>query len=506
MSHAEPRGASRAAAGRREQVAGGAKLYAILVFSLALALIGIGHMVAVSRGHSLSTADLPSFLVLLFIGTVSVLLRETNTGAEVSLSFTNVVIVAAAPLVGPAGAGVIGLAIQFAAYDELPISRFFNAGMTSAIASLGGLAYVLVGGQVNVARASAATLIVSVGIPLVVANLVTALANLVILAGMVQVSSGQARRFLTGAFGQSLPTYLGYSIICFVFVVLWVPAGVGPLSAVLIMAPLLVARWVLVQYGEEVRAHNRVLATLVTAAEGADRADTGHGARVDALCARVAARLRLSEQMSRSLHYAATLHDIGRIGLPARTLTVAAREAEEADLDSLRRHPEIAELMVRDISFLQEAAIAIRHHHERVDGRGYPDGLVADEIPLLARIVAVVDAFDALTVPLGHHPPIGVADALAHLRRLAGTQLDGRVVEVLAQVVEDDGWEPGPLPARRLEDSLWWDHDDPFVSELTARASSPGPATAGPDGGSHRPAVTIRTAGSAVPGVPGEGR
>lgn len=412
--------------------------------------------------------------VLLTLGVSSVLLQEVDTGSGVGISFMLAVLIGAIPLVGPGGAGLVGLLSYQADFRNRRLARLFNAVMTCSLAAAGGLAYSAAGGSADIAEVEGTRpLLVDVAWPLVVATVVAALVNLAILAGMVQVTSRQAWRFLTGTFGQTLPVYLGNSLICFVFVVLWVPVGVGPLSAVLIMVPLLVARWIFVQYGEEARSHERVLTAIVTAAAGADRVSTGHAERVDALCGALAARLALSDRQARSLHYAAILHDAGRIGLHRDSMSRLMSEVEPGDFDDMCRHPEVAERIVADIEFLAEAALAIRHHHERVDGRGYPDRLAGEDIPVLARIIAVADGFDALTTPLGSRPPMGENDAVEHLRRRCGTQFDGRVVEALAALVQEGSAAVRPEGnARRVAAELWWDHDDPSVSELLADRTS----------------------------------
>lgn len=487
MSHAEARPSQTTERARNSaDPPGGARGRATDPPGTVLYVAGVMLLAAVALTVALSVrslgegdGDYLTLAVLLVLAVSSVLLKEVDTGSGVSITFLVAVLIGAIPLVGPGGAGLLGLlSYQFDFRTRLLV-RLFNAAMTCAVISIGGLTYWRMGAPTDAVKVksldvapagiSLSPLLTGMAWPLVVATVVAALVNLAILAGMVQVTSRQARRFLTGTFGQTLPVYLANSLICFVFVVLWVPAGVGPLSAVLIMVPLLVARWIFVQYGEEARSHERVLTAIVTAAAGAERVSTGHADRVDASCGALAARLGLSDRQTRSLHYAAILHDAGRIGLQRDRMTRLTSEAEPADLDDLRRHPELAERIVTDIEFLAEAAQAIRHHHERMDGRGYPDGLAGEDIPLLARIIAVADSYDALTTPLGSRPPMGDSDAVEHLRRRSGSQFDPRVVEELAGLVHEGSAAVRPEGnARRVAAELWWDHDDPSISELLA--------------------------------------
>jgi HD-GYP domain-containing protein (c-di-GMP phosphodiesterase class II) len=94
----------------------------------------------------------------------------------------------------------------------------------------------------------------------------------------------------------------------------------------------------------------------------------------------------------------------------------------------IRQHPAMGDRILAHIDFLREARLAVRHHHERVDGAGYPDGLRGPQIPLIAKIVAVADAFDAMTTTRTYSNPIGLEEAIGHLERKASTQFDTRVV------------------------------------------------------------------------------
>ncbi|MBE3076571.1 MAG: HD-GYP domain-containing protein [Actinobacteria bacterium] len=268
--------------------------------------------------------------------------------------------------------------------------------------------------------------------------------------------------------GTSGPAYIGYGLIGFLFVILWVPAGVGPASAVLILAPLFVARWAFVQYGDEQRAHERTLSALAAAVETKDLYTRGHSERVALLCDLMAGSLALSHQDTEALRFAGMLHDIGKLAIPARILRMGDT-LSDTDLVSIATHAARGVEMVRDIEFLKGSTHAILHHHERMDGRGYPAGLRGEDIPLLARIIAVADAFDSLTTSRFHRDAYTVAEAVVELRERTGTQLDPSVVAALERGLVRHNWEP-----TRLESTLMatagraFDHDDPAVSDLMA--------------------------------------
>jgi two-component system, cell cycle response regulator len=133
--------------------------------------------------------------------------------------------------------------------------------------------------------------------------------------------------------------------------------------------------------------------------------------------------------------HAAELHDVGKIAIPDAILEKSA-PLDETEWGFMRRHTIIGERILQAAPALRSVARLVRSSHERWDGVGYPDGLRGDEIPLGARIVAVCDAFDAMTTNRPYRLRIGEPAALAELGRCAGTQFDPRVVEAFASVLE----------------------------------------------------------------------
>ncbi|MEP7370468.1 MAG: HD domain-containing phosphohydrolase, partial [Dermatophilaceae bacterium] len=368
-------------------------------------------------------------------------------------------------------AAVVGASTHLLVFTKQRLEvRLFNIGMTSAIGAVGGFAYLLAGGPRHVSDSiGVGPLLLHVGAPLILADVVICLLNAVLLAGIVRLTQGTPmRRFVLGMLGTSGPAYIGYGLIGFLFVILWVPARVGPASALLILAPLFVARWAFVQYGDELRAHERTLSALVAAVETKDLYTRGHSERVALLCDLMASSLGLSHQHTEALRFAGMLHDIGKLAIPTRVLRKADR-LSDTDLASIATHAAKGVEMVRGIEFLEGSTEAILHHHERMDGHGYPDGLRGEEIPLLARIIAVADAFDSLTTSRTHRDAHTVDEALADLRQRMGTQLDPAVVAALERALTKHTWEPTRLePTLMATAGRAFDHDDPAASDLMA--------------------------------------
>jgi diguanylate cyclase (GGDEF)-like protein len=168
-----------------------------------------------------------------------------------------------------------------------------------------------------------------------------------------------------------------------------------------------------------------------------------HADAVMSLAGEVARNLELAPYIIEQVRLAAQLHDIGKIAIPDTLLNKAGPLSDE-EREFIHRHPTIGERIVRAAPDLTEIAPLVRASHERYDGSGYPDKLKGNDIPIGARIIAICDAFDALTTPRSHQPALTPADALKELERCSGTQFDP---EILAAFNTAHAEHP-PSPAR----------------------------------------------------------
>jgi two-component system cell cycle response regulator len=152
-------------------------------------------------------------------------------------------------------------------------------------------------------------------------------------------------------------------------------------------------------------------------------------------------RMGLPSENQAQLRQAAELHDVGKLAIPEELLhKPGPLDAEEWAF--VRRHPLIGERIIGAAPALAAAAKLVGATHERLDGSGYPNGVAGDQIPLGARIIAVCDAFTAMTLPRSYAPQLPVPDAIDELRRCAGTQFDPAVVDALANLVIGLAWPP----------------------------------------------------------------
>jgi putative nucleotidyltransferase with HDIG domain len=187
-------------------------------------------------------------------------------------------------------------------------------------------------------------------------------------------------------------------------------------------------------YRQLQRAIYQSLLGLANALEAKDPYTRGHSERVGLVAGRIALRLGLPPADAQAVGQAGLLHDIGKIGVPEAVLRKPGPLAAE-EWAQMRRHPLIGAQIVAPFEFFAASSLAIRHHHERLDGSGYPDGLAGSRISRPARIVAVADVYDALTSNRAYRPALEPEHALAVMRQEAGRTLDGEVVEALATVL-----------------------------------------------------------------------
>ncbi len=187
--------------------------------------------------------------------------------------------------------------------------------------------------------------------------------------------------------------------------------------------------------------------SLASAIDAKDPYTRGHSHRVAALAVEIGRQLNLSPEGLQALEYGGVLHDIGKIGMPDAILAkVAPLTADERDM--ARTHPRVGAEIVAGVTFLAAAAPAIRNHHERWDGKGYPDGLAGEAIPLVARIVNAADTWDACTSNRPYQKAFTPDEALAIMAGLRGTQLDPAVHDALVAVIQRRApARPAPGPA-----------------------------------------------------------
>lgn len=194
-------------------------------------------------------------------------------------------------------------------------------------------------------------------------------------------------------------------------------------------------------------AYVGAIRALALALDARDPYTAGHSERVSAISVAVGKQMQLPAAQLDVLRLGALLHDIGKIGISDNVLRKPTALTPE-EFERIKEHPTVGARILRTVPFLTEHLPIVELHHERPDGRGYPYGLTSSETPLLARIVHVVDAFDAMTSARAYRPALESTDAIRELWRCAGTQFDAEVVQALVQTLAVAGTDNLPaLPA-----------------------------------------------------------
>jgi len=175
---------------------------------------------------------------------------------------------------------------------------------------------------------------------------------------------------------------------------------------------------------------------LSEAVEGRDHITAEHIHRVSSCAMAIADKLGLNDDFKDNLKYAAILHDLGKIGIPDRILMKPGKLTSE-EYEIIKSHSNIGYDILKHIRFFEDILPGIKYHHERYDGKGYPEGLERDEIPLIARIISVADSYDVITHRRPYKQSQSKEEALTEVKRSSGTQFDPTIVDALVKAYNE---------------------------------------------------------------------
>lgn len=181
----------------------------------------------------------------------------------------------------------------------------------------------------------------------------------------------------------------------------------------------------------------QMVKALANTIDAKDSYTNGHSSRVAKYSVMIAERMGYQGEKLEQLEYAALLHDIGKIGIPREIINKPSRLTDE-EYEIIKTHPGIGGNILDEITEIPDIAVGARWHHERYDGKGYPDGLMGDEIPELARIIGVADAYDAMTSKRSYRDVLPQDVVLAEIEKGKGNQFDLRIAEHMVSIIEED--------------------------------------------------------------------
>ncbi len=175
---------------------------------------------------------------------------------------------------------------------------------------------------------------------------------------------------------------------------------------------------------------------LANSLDAKDAYTRGHSERVMIIAMEISKRMGLTPEEVKNIQIGALLHDIGKIGIAEAIINKPGKLTEE-EYELIKTHPSRGAKIIEPVKFFKEKLPVIRYHHERYDGKGYPEGLKGEAIPLDARIVCVADTFDAMTSKRSYRAPLSLDQAVKELVRCSGTQFDPKVVAALLDLLQD---------------------------------------------------------------------
>ena len=388
----------------------------------------------------LSTSALGGLAGLVLIGVLSEALAigiSVGTGASTS-SITFLPLLAAVQLFGPAAAVILVTVTQvfgeFVVRSKGPVKGTFNVAQAVLGTSVGGVGFVLGGGVALKGAAGGPDLSLTTQlIPFILFGLLFLLINHALVSMAITLSQGLPfRRVWSQALSNSGASLNDLLVSPIALAVAFLYLSFGISGIVVILLPMLFIRYSYLTTVKLRESNADLLTALVKAIEIRDPYTSGHSQRVSYLAQRIAEELGLNQIVVQRVKDAALLHDIGKIEAVYADILRKPDELTEEERKVIESHVTRGEQLLRDLTSVHEdVVLAVRHHHEREDGTGYPDKLLGDEIPIGAKIIVVCDAIDAMLSDRPYRAALPVMTVMEQLREHAGKQFDHRVVRAL---------------------------------------------------------------------------
>jgi putative nucleotidyltransferase with HDIG domain len=427
------------------------KLTRLLFWAAELILLAAAVLAAVWLSSSQEWQPPALVAMLLLLALVGQWLSIETSAGQLSISL--VAIVLAMGLLGPVPAAACGIAamILTSALRRLPAAQWLNNLVTFILAPLAGALVVrALAGDVHALPNQTVAESLVFGLVVLGALMVLIVLNFLLFALDVRVEEGRSLlRQVRELFLPLLPGQLAAGMFATMLAVSYRSVGLPVLFAaiavLLILRHLTVALLRSEERADQLEARSiqlaslqfGVLATLMDALALRDRTTARHAAAVARYAKALAIEAGCDDDEQEVIHTAGLLHDIGKFTWSDRVLH--PEQLTDADWAVIRRHPQDGATLVGKLDGYGPVADAILYHHERIDGGGYPAGLIGNEIPLASRIVAICSTYDTMTARGTYRAPMTPEDATEELRKISGGQLDAELVELFIAVLEREG-------------------------------------------------------------------
>lgn len=389
--------------------------------------------------YSLINYSIDGIVLLLFWTVTSVLIESllipmpnNNIGVSVGYAVTIATVIIGGPLLATTVAG-LGFLLRFPKISgrgyvhvfNLPIHKsIFNISQSIIVAGLISFIYLGLGGEIGYFAILPTIFILLIGV----------IFNTSLISGFLSISTktdfvGTWISNIRGTFPSSIAVGTLGIIVALAFI------GYGYGAVLLFFGPLLLARYSFRLYIEMRNLYLSTIQALNKTVEAKDPYTSGHANRVCDYAVDLAKAIELPFTSIENIRTAAILHDIGKIGINDNILNKATKLTAE-EYQEIMRHPSIGADIICKVDFLKDITVIVKHHHERYDGNGYPDGLSQDEIPIEASVLMIADSYDAMTSDRPYRKALTREEAIEELRRNSGTQFNPELVKKFISIIE----------------------------------------------------------------------
>jgi len=402
------------------------KIYIIVITTLAIALF------------IYLTPSLPSFsniwLAILFFLTISIFAEfipvDLPVGGVISIGFPiDFVLIL---VYGPALAMLItALGALIGEIIERKVSWYkiiFNTSQYALTAGIAGIIYQQAGGVVGAQN------IFRFILPATICALTYCIVNITLFVMVVSFAQNvRIKTIWRTSIKEMIPSYIAEAPMGFLMAIVYTEVGI--VGILLFFLPLLLARRSFELYTKMRKVYLDTIRALAAAIDAKDPYTKGHSERVAETSIAVAQELNLSDRDIENIEYTALLHDIGKIGIADNILGKESKLTNK-EFDKIKEHTVMGAKIIEPVDFLKNSYKAIYHHHEKYNGKGYPDGLKSEDIPILARIIAVADAYDAMGSDRPYRKKLNKDKILKELKDQSGKQFDPEAVKALISVLD----------------------------------------------------------------------
>ncbi|MCK4309253.1 MAG: HD domain-containing protein [Candidatus Atribacteria bacterium] len=304
----------------------------------------------------------------------------------------------------------------------------FNASQYALSVGVAGFTYQYIGGVVGFQN------FFKFALPAALCALTYCVINSILVAMVISLS--RETRITTVwrlNMKEMIPSYLAEAPMGFLMAIVYVEVGI--IGILLFFLPLLLARRSFELYTKMRKVYLDTIRALAAAIDAKDPYTKGHSERVAETSVALAQKLNLSDRDIENIEYTALLHDIGKIGI-ADNILGKKSSLTDKEFDKIKEHTVMGAKIIEPVDFLKNSYKAIYHHHERYNGKGYPDGIKSEDIPILARIIAVADAYDAMGSDRPYRKKLSHNKILRELKEQSGKQFDPEIVKALISVLD----------------------------------------------------------------------